>query len=129
MKITSINDKCLLFYRPYWFARMQHIDWYFITFLNWSDSYIYFFNCVCRYFSATFIFILVPPRIQSFSVSIEKSNFSDDLFTYLIIYLFDIFLTCSDDSSFNFMLYFFVFCIQFVIAVVQALGSYESGYW
>ncbi|KAL4148281.1 hypothetical protein QTP88_002558 [Uroleucon formosanum] len=33
-----------------------------------------------------------------------------------------------DDSSFNFMLYFFVFCIQFVIAVVQALGTYESGY-
>ncbi|XP_050533798.1 secretory carrier-associated membrane protein 1 isoform X2 [Daktulosphaira vitifoliae] len=33
-----------------------------------------------------------------------------------------------DDSSFNFMLYFFVFCIQFVITIVQALGSENSGY-
>lgn len=33
-----------------------------------------------------------------------------------------------DDSSFNFMLYFFVFCIQFVIAIVQTLGTSDSGY-
>ncbi|XP_025412417.1 secretory carrier-associated membrane protein 1 isoform X2 [Sipha flava] len=33
-----------------------------------------------------------------------------------------------DDSSFNFMLYFFVFCIQFVISIVQALGTKDSGY-
>jgi hypothetical protein len=33
-----------------------------------------------------------------------------------------------DDSSFNFMLYFFVFCIQFVISIVQTMGTSDSGY-